>query len=82
MKPLEQCSKCEAFVYKYKTDKRSRPDVAKYFNNDLYTESGFKAVIPLEAISKGENTIIVIADNGQMLKASRPYTFIYNTEDN
>jgi len=58
----------------YDTDKHLRPDVAKFFNNELYTESGFKAVIPIEAISKGENTIIVIADSGKMLKAPKLYT--------
>ena len=31
----------------YLTLKVSRPDVAKHFNNELYSESGFNAAIPL-----------------------------------
>lgn len=65
----------------YRTNKVSKPDVAKVFENELYTESGFEVEIPLDAIKIGENTITVIVDNGQMLKASEPFVFNYISED-
>ena len=65
----------------YTTSKMSRPDVAEAYENNLYAESGFTAVIPMKNISKGENTITVIADYGQILRATKPYTFFYETEE-
>lgn len=61
----------------FDTAKITRPDVAEHFNNGLYAESGFKAVIPLDAITEGDNIITIIADNGSMSKASTSYTFTY-----
>jgi hypothetical protein len=67
----------------YTTNKRSRPDVAKAYKNEIYTESGFTASIPIDAISEGENTITVIADNGQqLLKAVKSYIYEYEVADN
>ncbi|MGI6084176.1 MAG: hypothetical protein ACOYIF_01870 [Acetivibrionales bacterium] len=60
------------------TTKKSRPDVAKAFGNELYTESGFQAKIPLNAIAKGDNTITVIAESDEIMKAEKTFTFAYN----
>lgn len=68
----------EGIISNYKTTKVSRPDVAKSLENELYEESGFNAVIPLEAISEGTNMISIIVDNGQLLKAPSSYMFKYN----
>jgi hypothetical protein len=64
----------------FNTKKVSRPDVAKHFNNELYAESGFNAIIPLDAIDSGDNIITVIAEHNEMLKASKTYTFSYTNE--
>ncbi len=64
----------------FSTAKVSRLDVAKHFNNELYAESGFNAIIPLDAIDSGDNIITVIAEHDEMLKASKTYTFSYTNE--
>ena len=67
----------------YTTNKRSRADVAKAYKNEIYTESGFTASIPIDAISEGENTITIIADNGQqLLRAVKSYIYEYKADDN
>ena len=65
----------------FNTKKVSRPDVAKHFNNELYSESGFKAEIPLDAIDSGDNIITVIAEHDEMLKAEKTYIFNYTVGD-
>lgn len=50
----------------FTSTKLSRPDVAMAFNNELYSESGFKSVIPLDAISEGDNIITVIAEHDEI----------------
>lgn len=64
----------------FNTKKVSRLDVAKHFNNELYSESGFIAVIPLDAIDTGENIITVIAEHNEILKAEKTSTFTYADE--
>ena len=64
----------------FSTAKVSRSDVAKHFNNELYYESGFKSVIPQDAIDSGDNIITIIAQHNEMLKASKTYTFSYTNE--
>jgi len=61
----------------FSTAKVSRSDVAKHFNNELYYESGFKSVIPQDAIVEGDNIITIITEDGEMVKASKTYTFSY-----
>jgi hypothetical protein len=57
--------------------------VAKAYKNEIYTESGFTASIPIDAISEGENTITIIADNGQqLLRAVKSYIYEYKADDN
>ncbi len=76
-------TKADGSTRVFTTVKSSRPDVAKAYENELYTESGFTASIPIDAISEGENTITVIADNGQqLLKAEKPYKYSYIPENN
>lgn len=64
----------------FSTAKVSRSDVAKHFNNELYYESGFKSVIPQDAIVEGDNIITIITEDGEMVKASKTYTFSYTNE--
>lgn len=65
----------------YNTNKKTRPDVAKVYENELYSESGFKTIIPLDAIDSGDNIITIIAQHNEMLKAEKTYIFNYTVGD-
>jgi len=66
----------------FETSKQSRPDVADVYKNRIYTESGFKAVLPLDIVEEGVNTIAIIAQNDELLISEKPYTFSYTLEGN
>lgn len=49
----------------YNTQKISRPDVATYFNNILYYDSGYKAIIPISELHTNSITIEILVGYGE-----------------
>lgn len=59
----------------------SRPDVANYFKNRKYKNSGFEACIPMNRLKPGNNTIqaFVVGKNKSYYYTSSAYSFVYDT---
>lgn len=61
----------------WSTLKRSRPDVAAHFDNNLYTMSGFEAIIPIEEFDPEKNyTFTVYVENEEITMQSNKYNTI------
>ena len=73
-----QSEKGEIIYYSSKSMRRA--DVAKVFNNDLYINSGYKAVIPFENISDGTYTIRILLENESKVWASIQYKVVKTEE--
>lgn len=60
----------------YNTQSVSRPDVGKAYKNDIYNESGFKAVIPIDMLPAGDIKIEILVENdGNIYKAQKLYIY-------
>lgn len=75
-------TKADGSTRVFTTAKISRLDVATVFKNEIYTESGFQAEIPLDTIGEGDNIITVIAENDEIVKAEKTYNFNCTAEVN
>lgn len=54
----------------------ARPDVAKGYENELYTMSGYRACIPAEVVPEGESTVRVLVENGGQVYSGAPITVV------
>jgi len=54
----------------------ARPDVAKGYENELYTMSGYRACIPAEIVPEGESTVRVLVENGGQVYSGAPITVV------
>lgn len=61
----------------FDTYKMLRPDVGNYFNDSMYSNSGFISIIPLTAFSKGENFMTIVIKHQYKLFKAINYTKIY-----
>lgn len=60
----------------YTTQSNARPDVAEAFENENYTMSGYRALIPMEDIPERESEIRLLVENGGELYSSASITVI------
>lgn len=74
-----EVKKPDGTVAYYSTQKINRVDVAKHFNDDRYTTSGFRAELPITAIGLGENSISVIISTEY--RSSGKYTFVWDGKE-